>query len=372
MRHSLLLLSLILLLMSGNAFSKDMPKILVVHSYDKGQICGQPQEDGLLHGLVQHGYVEGDNIEVHRFYMDTKDAFAEPKLTEQRGQEALNLVRRLQPDLIVTLDDTAARTVMLGLAKSNIPVVFSGMNGQPEEYNQQTRFMDTRDQPGYNVTGVYEKLHIVPSIKVLRELLPGQGKIVAIVDETPTGRAVHKQLTLELSAEGSGIAFETWIAHSSSEYKQFINRINADPEIDAVFSVAVALKNDDSSYWDAPGMIRYTVCHLKKPDLAVNYFFSKLGFLGGAAVDFIAMGNQVAKKVAAILDGADPGSLSIDDARQYALVFNLERSRQLNIEIPPFLLAAADVLYDEIIDCPAPPRRKVNHTLSDQVNGNTE
>ncbi len=345
-RYLLFLLALFCIPRPGQCAT--VPQILIVHSYDRGQICGQPQEDGLLQGLAEFGYVEGSTLNVHRFYMNSKECFNRPNLMKQRGLDALAEVRRLQPDLVVTLDDNAARTVMLGLAGSSIPVVFSGMNVQPEEYNKQTLFMKSRTHPGYNVTGVYEKLHIVKSVKVLREIYPGHGRIIAIVDDTPTGRAVQKQLELELSEEGADIPFETWVAYNSNDYREFIVRINNDPDIAAVYSVAVTLADDDTGYWTAEDMISYTVRHLKKPDLAVNYFFSQQGFLGGAAVDFMAMGRQVAEKVAAILQGADPGSLSIDDANQYALVFNLERSRQLHIEIPAYLLVAADVLYDEI------------------------
>jgi hypothetical protein len=345
-RYLLFLLAFVLF--SSTCQCASIPKILIVHSYDRGQICGQPQEEGLLQGLAQHGYVEGNTLEVDRFYMDSKETFNRPRLLKERGQAALAAVQRLQPDLVVTLDDNAAGTVMLGLAGSSIPVVFCGMNVQPEEYNQQTPFMKSRSHPGYNVTGVFEKLHIVKSIKVLREIAPGQGKVIAIVDDTPTGRVVQKQLELELAEEGADIPFEIWTACSSDDYRAFIVRINDDPTIAAVYPVAVTLTNGKAGYWTAGDMIRYTVSHLQKPDLAVNYFFSQQGFLGGAAVDFIAMGRQVADKVAAILHGTDPGSLSIDDATRYALVFNLERSRQLHLEIPPYLLVAADLLYDTI------------------------
>ena len=313
-RYLLFLLAFLLLPSAGQCaavpavFPAAVPKILIVHSYDQGQICGQPQEDGLLQGLMQQGYVEGRTIEVHRFYMDSKETFNRPGLLEERGQEALARIHQLQPDLVVTLDDNAAGTVMLGLAGSDIPVVFSGMNVQPEEYNRQKQFMKSRSHPGYNVTGVYEKLHIVKSVKVLREISPGQGSVVAIVDDTPTGRAIQKQLELELAEEGAGIPFAIWTARSSDDYREFIIRINEDPAIAAVYSVAVTLTNGDAGYWTAGDMIRYTVSHLQKPDLAVNYFFSEQGFLGGAAVDFIAMGRQVADKVAAILQGTDPGS----------------------------------------------------------------
>jgi ABC-type uncharacterized transport system substrate-binding protein len=43
-----------------------------------------------------------------------------------------------------------------------------------------------------------------------------------------------------------------------------------------------------------------------------------------------------------ILQGEKPGDIPIEDARRYALVFNLDRARELGIQIPPDVLLAAD------------------------------
>jgi ABC-type uncharacterized transport system substrate-binding protein len=79
--------------------------------------------------------------------------------------------------------------------------------------------------------------------------------------------------------------------------------------------------------------------------MSLNYFFSKLGLYGGAAVDFTSMGRMAGEKVARILNGEKAGSLPIEDARDYAIVFNQRRARQLNIAIPTPLLTAADHVY---------------------------
>ena len=76
--------------------------------------------------------------------------------------------------------------------------------------------------------------------------------------------------------------------------------------------------------------------------MALKYYFSKIGLFGGAAVDFGAMGRLAGLKVASILDGTSAGALPIEDAQEYAIVFNLERARSLNIKIPDALLTAAD------------------------------
>ena len=54
------------------------------------------------------------------------------------------------------------------------------------------------------------------------------------------------------------------------------------------------------------------------------------------------MGCQAGEMVARILRGEDPGDMPIEEARRYALVFNLRRAEQLGIKIPSDILMAAD------------------------------
>ncbi len=79
--------------------------------------------------------------------------------------------------------------------------------------------------------------------------------------------------------------------------------------------------------------------------MALNYFFSKVGLFGGAAVDFNQMGFLAGKKAGQILNGKAAGEISIEDAPDYAIVFNTKRAGQLGVNIPAPLLTAADVVY---------------------------
>src|SRR5262249_54034232 len=124
-----------------------------------------------------------------------------PEAMLQEGQKALAEVAQFKPDIVFTLDDAAIRQVMLPLiGRSDVSVVFSGMNGQPEMYDGIRKYMDSRARPGGNVTGVYEKLYIAQSLKVMALAVPGLrgGKAVLITDFSPTGNGLTKQFELEL------------------------------------------------------------------------------------------------------------------------------------------------------------------------------
>jgi putative tryptophan/tyrosine transport system substrate-binding protein len=78
--------------------------------------------------------------------MDTYRANATPEAMQREGQNALKEIAEFKPDLVFALDDAAARQVMIPLVgRSDVSVVFSGMNGQPEMYNE-IKILGVHDQ----------------------------------------------------------------------------------------------------------------------------------------------------------------------------------------------------------------------------------
>jgi putative tryptophan/tyrosine transport system substrate-binding protein len=333
-------------------------KLLIVNSYEPGQVCGQPQEDGIVKSLATAGFKEGVNLQIEHFFMDTRKTFTLPEQIKERGSLALARIKEFKPDLVITLDDNAIETVMLPLVGTDIPVVFSGMNQQPEIYNQQKKYIETRQKPGANVTGVYEKLHIVKALEVMNSIT-GVHRAAVIVDDSSTGEAVTAQIKKETSAASSPVSLNYYQVGSFEAFKQRILAINEDPEIGAVYPVAFTLKDRNNQTVTTNEIVTWQLANLKKPDMAGNYFLCQLGMFGGAAVDFQGMGEEAGRKAAAILQGAAPGDIPIDDADGQALVFNLERAKQLGITIPMDILSAADMLHDSILLKPIDEPSKV-------------
>ncbi|MBN2807872.1 MAG: hypothetical protein JXR80_00055 [Deltaproteobacteria bacterium] len=340
--------------------AETQPKnIFLVSSYERGELCSQPQEDGLLEELAREGFIENQNLAVRRFYMDTKRNYTTPDAMAAQGREALREIRQSPPDLVVTLDDNATREVMLPLAGSTIPVIFSGLNGQPEDYNLKVHFMNNRERPGQNVTGVYEKLQIERSLALIQEIIPNLKKVVALLDRTPSGDAIAKQLACDTADKKLPPNFFIERIGTWQEMEAAIARINRDPEISAYCPVLTALSsNNTGKTVTLPEILPWLIKHCHKPDLSVSFLFCQLGLFGGAAVDFKAMGAQAGAQAAKILNGTPAGELPIEDASRWAIVFNLSRARQLELTIPADILGAADIIYNSLpLPSPEKPLR---------------
>lgn len=327
-------------------------KIFIVHSYEKGHLCGQPQHDGALEGLARSGWIVGENLEVRAYYMDTKRTNNTPARIYRQAMLAMREIELFQPDVILTLDDNAFKTIALSPAMEGRLIVFSGMNGQPEDYNVQVRFMADRDKPGGRITGVYEKLHLREAVRVM-SILHGVKKILVLEDLSPTGRAITRQVDIELAAPEQHsqqmAAYEVSRAtvRSWEGFKRTIARANDDPELGAIYLSTLLLRDAEGRIYTAEEIIDYYVRHSGKPAIGLNYAFIKQGLYGGATVDFFAMGRLAGEKVAKILTGVQPGTLPIEDAPRIALVFNLKRAESLGLEIPPDILMAADEVFQK-------------------------
>lgn len=326
----------------------ELPRVFIVHSYDQENLASDPQDKGIVKGLAEHGFVDGSTVTIERFFMDTKRNYSEPDQVESRGREALERVRAFKPDLVFTVDDNAARTVMLPLVDSDIPVVFTGINNRPEVYNRGRKFMHTRQHPGHNITGVFERLHFDKYLKVMVEVVPNLKKIVFIVDDSLTGNAIKKQIEEEIFIQDVDVLYSIRKVGSFKEYKQLIRWIEAEPEIGAYHPLVFRLRKANGAIITGRDIIQWTLGHTRKPALSGNYSMCRLGTLGGVSIDFTAMGRQAGNMGAKILKGQPAGEIAIEDASKYALVFNVARARQLGMVIPPELLGAADHVFEKM------------------------
>jgi ABC-type uncharacterized transport system substrate-binding protein len=338
----------IMILYTTALAAEDVKRVYIVASYEKHHVCGWPQEQGVIKGLVQEGWIDGINLSVKSYHMDTKRTNTTPEAMKRVAAEALREIDSFKPDVIVTLDDNAFREIALPMAgRPDVAAVFSGMNGQPEMYNARKHFMDGREKPGKNITGIYEKLYVVRSMRVMENAVAGLtgAKIVGITDYSPTGNAITKQFELELAKQQGTVEWELIRVKNWQEYADLITRLNDDDSVKAIYPVALTLKVSETVTYTAPEIFKWTIENSKKPEMALNYFFSEIGLFGGAAVDFKAMGLAAGKKAGKILNGDKAGNLPIDDAPEYAIVLNIKRARQLGIDIPAPLLTAADYVY---------------------------
>jgi ABC-type uncharacterized transport system substrate-binding protein len=339
----------ILALFAGTAFAgaaagSQKIKIFIVQSYEKDHVCGSPQGRGIEAALTK---AFKDGIHVHTHFMNTKTVNSTPDKMKKEALVVLSEIESFGPDMVFTVDDDAFREVGLKLAGRSYPVIFTGMNGQPENYSKSTPFLDGQGKPGANITGVYEKLHFQTALNVMKGVIPDLRKIVALLDMSPTGNAIRIQLEKELAGFSGKVEVVFRQVGTMKDYLAEISRINSDPSVQAVYPVVLSVADDKGVSVGFKTTLKAYVENCTKPGMALNFDFARLGLFGGASVDFGAMGRQAGEMGVRFLKGVDMRELPIESAQEYLITFNKKNADMLGIRIPAELIGAA-VIYDSI------------------------
>ncbi|WP_462324462.1 ABC transporter substrate-binding protein [Desulfoplanes sp.] len=328
--------------------SPESARVFIVHSYNPDHVCDAPQSKGIERALTSPTTTDL-SIEIRHFYMHTKMVYTSGAAIGLRGKLALLQIQRYRPDLVVTIDDNAFRTVGLPLARDpSQKVVFCGLNNPPEYFDATQDFMQSRNHPGKNVTGIYEKLYLEKSLQVTKEVLPDCTKVAGITDFTPTGQAVARQMTLESDSESLPVSWYLYRVRTFEEYKELIAGFNRDQSLGAIYPAALSLPDRHGNILSAGEIFAWTINHSSIPEIPLNFDFSRMGLFGGAAVRFESMGYAAGLYALEILRGQTPGRLPIVDAPEFAIVFNTARAAMLGIKIPLPILSAADIIYTTI------------------------
>ena len=154
-------------------------KVLVVMSYEDDFPWVKEQKEGIDSVLA-------DTCEVKYFYLDTKRHFSQGK---EKAEEAFQLYRQFRPNGVIAADDDAQSMFVVPYLKDKVttPVMFCGVNAEPGKYGY----------PASNVSGILERLHIVESIALTRQLVPSVKTIGFMMKESPVANFVKDQVRQE-------------------------------------------------------------------------------------------------------------------------------------------------------------------------------
>ena len=153
-------------------------KAFILHSDEEDHVCGAPQGRGITESLRKEFK---DGIQIRSHFMNTKTINSAPDKMKTEALLVLREVASFKPNVVFVLDDDAFREVGLKLNGKSHAVIFSGLNGQPENYSKTTPFLDSKGRPSSNITGVYEKLHFQTALNVMRGVIPDLKKIVPVL-----------------------------------------------------------------------------------------------------------------------------------------------------------------------------------------------
>jgi ABC-type uncharacterized transport system substrate-binding protein len=272
-----------------------------------------------------------ETCEIRYLYLDTKYHFNH---AAERAAEAYRFYQEFQPDGVLAVDDDAQSFFVVPYLKNKviIPVVFCGVNAEPEQYGY----------PASNVTGVLERAHFRESIAFLRQLVPKVRNICYLIADNPTGRSYYDQLTREAATyllEPAAIRVVGTLEDAVTVSRQLAKTC------DSLFVTTLeGVKDDSGSPLSEKEVFPVLVRSFNKPVIGVNAFSIRFGLLCAVVKSSHEQGGLAARMLLAAMQGTPLSSLPVTRNSGGKRMINVTVMKEMGIKARLVVLRGAELV----------------------------
>jgi len=258
-----------------------------------------------------------------------------PQAKAEKGTEAQALIESWQPDLVYTSDDDAARYVIQPHINTSTPMVFSGVNKNPEDYGFNT---------AKNVTGVLEREHFVETVHLLQSIAPGIPRLAIISDDGPQFVPMLQRIQESRNRIPGVRIVATDIVQTYADFQKKVRAYQ--DQADAILLLGIfTLRDDKGVSVPYPDVLRWMTENSKLPDC--SFWIDRIfhGTLAAMTVSEQAQGlaaGQLARGI--LVNKSAPASLPMKPTAKGHPAINLARARQLGLKIKSTQLLTAEVI----------------------------
>lgn len=323
-RHVLKLLGgAALLALPTRARSKPLPAIGYLSPESPALFASRV--DAFREGLAQTGFVEGRNVTIEYRW----------------GEGQYNRLPELAADLVNRNVDVIAAPggapIALAAKSSTatIPIVFE-MGGDPVALG----VVDSLSRPGGNLTGV-SSLSVEVSrkrLEFMRQVFPTARAFAIVVN--PTSPTANSQLSSLHTAAGT-LGVQIHVLNASTE-----------PEFDAAFAAAPTLRvpglvfTSDPYFAFRSQLLAELAARHAVPAVTQSRDFPIAGGLMSYGGDFTQSHRSAGIYVGRVLKGEKTSDLPVQLVTKVEMFVNLKAAANLGVNIPPELIANADVVIE--------------------------
>jgi putative tryptophan/tyrosine transport system substrate-binding protein len=301
-----------------------MRRLGVLISATEADVEGQARVAALRLGLLEHGWVEGRNLEI-----DYRWGGGDPSRLRAYAVE----LTALNPDVIVAAPSAALAAVQR--VTRTIPVVFAQVSDPVG-----AGFVASLAHPGGNITGfaLFEFAVGAKWLELLKQIAPSVSRVAVIYDPA-TPSATGFLPLIEAAGRSFGVDIFVHSVRDTSEIESAISALAAEPNggLIALASPLITGKRD---------LIISLANKSRLPTIFALRFYAEAGGLASYGVDNHDLYRRAASYVDRILKGDKPADMPVQAPTKYELVINLNTAKSLGLTIPQSLLATADEVIE--------------------------
>jgi putative ABC transport system substrate-binding protein len=226
----------------------------------------------------------------------------------------------------------ATQPVLVAAAATRtLPIIMVGTS-DPVEIG----LISSLARPGGNVTGlaVNASETAAKRVELLREAVPGATRVAVLWNSTIRSMTLGFQM-IEHASPALGVTVQSVQVANSGQFDKAFEAIGrAHP--DGLIVLFGPLRADD-----LPRIVDFSV-RQRLPTI----FEVGQGVRGGGLMEFGPSQSRMARRAAAYIDrianGADPGTLPVEQPTEFELIINLKAAKAMGVTIPQPLLLRAD------------------------------
>jgi putative ABC transport system substrate-binding protein len=282
-------------------------------------------KNGILEGLAERGYVEGETITV-----DYQNANGNMPTQQQIAKKFVGD----RPDIIIPITTPTSQSVVA--LTSDIPIVFATVTDPLK-----AELIPQYEQPGGNVTGVSDAAPIGQQMDLILELVPDLKKI-GFIYNPGLDNALSALEVIKREAGERGVEVVESPAPTTNEVILATKKLIGDVQ-------AVYVPNDTTVVAALEAIVKVG------QDVDMPVFTGETGGVGrGAAasvgLDYFAVGKTTGHMAADVLDGKAPGMIdaviAYDVHDQFQLLINKGSAEAMGITVPQSVLDRATEIIE--------------------------
>lgn len=278
--------------------------------------------ESIIAQLEEDGYVDGDNIVID--YKNAQNEQSNLK-TICQGFVADNV------DIIVAITTPAAQVAMG--ETDEIPIVFSAVTDPVA-----AEVVADMEKPGGNVTGTSDAISVDKIMGLAQEITPGFKTIGALYNSSETN-SVSAIEALKEYAEANDLKVEESAITSANEIQPAAQ--NLAKKCDIVFSPT------DNTVASAIATANQVFTEAKVPFYVGADSMVKDGAFATYGVDYEYLGQETAKMIIEIINGADPAEMPVRTMDEMAIYINSQTAESMGLKIPDEIMEKATDLAKE-------------------------
>ncbi len=299
------------------------PNVLILNSYHLGFDWTDDEVEGTMEVFAERMPAATVYVE----YLDTKRHLPEEVFSSMYRL----LGDKYEPnafDLLLATDDNALKFLEQYGRKlfGQIPIVFCGINDPAL----------ARSPSLAPATGIVEKLDVVKTLTLARDLQPQLQRVFVVSDDTPTGRA-QEQVVREASSQLPDLTFE-YLDGNSLTTDQLSRRIRGLEDGDVVL-LTVWLRDATGRYVDYPRRFPELFGGAPVPVYGLVDLWLGYGIMGGKLNSGRWHGRRAAEMAVTILQGTtSPEEIPIEGASVNPYMFDYRQLERFGIDpgdLPP-------------------------------------